>query len=186
MLYMYTSHAMEEKFSNIAYLKGSTIKQVQAYHLLTKHNILSQLDKYDPLLVGTIPINIDIETSDLDIICCYTGKQAFIATLETLFSHHPNFILQQDPDKDAVIATFFLDNFEIEIFGQNIPTIQQDAYRHMIIEHEIIIERGESFRQQIVALKRQGNKTEPAFGLLLGLTENPYQQLLHYKTGDRI
>lgn len=172
---------MKEKFSTIAYLKNGTIKQVQAYHLLTKHNILSQLHNYDPLLVGTIPINIDIETSDLDIICCYTDKQAFILTLNNLFSQYPNFTLREDLTKDSVVATFFLDNFEIEIFAQNTPTTEQQAYRHMIIENEIIIERGESFRQQILALKRQGYKTEPAFGLLLGFTEDPYQQLLHYK-----
>lgn len=179
---MDTLYSMEEKFSDIAYLKNGTIKQVQAYHLLTKHNILSQLHTYDPLLVGTIPINIDIETSDLDIICCYTGKQSFISAIKSLFSHHPNFTLQYNTGKDAVVASFFLDNFEIEIFGQNVPTKQQHAYRHMIIENEIIIEQGESFRQQILALKRQGYKTEPAFGLLLGLTKDPYEELLHYKT----
>ncbi len=50
----------------------------------------------------------------------------------------------------------------------------------MIIEHEILNRRGESFRQQIIDLKRQGYKTEPAFGIAFGLVENPYEELLIY------
>ncbi|MCD6090725.1 MAG: DUF4269 domain-containing protein [Bacteroidales bacterium] len=32
------------------------------------------------------------------------------------------------------LTKFKTDNFEIEIFGQNIPTEKQNTYRHMLIE----------------------------------------------------
>jgi hypothetical protein len=48
----------------------------------------------------------------------------------------------------------------------------------MIIEHRVLIEKGEKFRQEIIKLKRQGLKTEPAFAKLLGLDGNPYEALL--------
>nr|WP_255539722.1 DUF4269 domain-containing protein [Parapedobacter sp. ISTM3] len=78
----------------------------------------------------------------------------------------------------AIVANFFLDGFEIEIFGQRIPTRQQFAYRHLIVEHNLLNKHGEKFRQQIIELKRQGRKTEPAFALALGLTGDPYTELL--------
>jgi hypothetical protein len=49
----------------------------------------------------------------------------------------------------------------------------------MIAEYKILQEEGEEFKQKIIELKKQGIKTEPAFGILLGL-ENPYEDLLKY------
>ena len=41
------------------------------------------------------------------------------------------------------------------------------------------MKKGEEFRQQVVNLKKQGYKTEPAFAKLLGLnSENPFDELL--------
>ena len=47
----------------------------------------------------------------------------------------------------------------------------------MIVEFRILKLMGVGFREQIVELKKQGYKTEPAFGLLLNLADS-YQQLL--------
>jgi len=72
-----------------------------------------------------------------------------------------------------------LEEFPIEIFAQNKPTIEQNAYRHMIAEYKILQEKGEEFKEKIIDLKKKGIKTEPAFGMLLGL-ENPYEDLLKF------
>src|SRR5690606_36414925 len=64
-------------FDNIEYLQHGNDRQRQAYSILTNNQVLSKLKQFDPVLVGTIPINIDIENSDLDIICCFSDKQEF-------------------------------------------------------------------------------------------------------------
>ncbi|MNF07767.1 hypothetical protein D3C80_2080160 [compost metagenome] len=51
----------------------------------------------------------------------------------------------------------------------------------MVIEDQILRSRDENFRLEIIKLKESGIKTEPAFGLLLGLNGNVYQELLDYK-----
>ena len=70
---------------------------------------------------------------------------------------------------------------EIEIFGQNVPTELQNGYKHMIIEDKILQSRDENFRLEIIKLKQNGYKTEPAFAFLLGLNGDPYAELLKYK-----
>ncbi|TJZ53816.1 DUF4269 domain-containing protein [Sphingobacterium olei] len=178
---------MAINFDKIEYLQYGNNRQRQAYSTLTNNKVMLKLEHFDPILVGTIPINIDIENSDLDIICCFTNKQEFQKSLITNFSDERNFTIgeQQSIDTLAIVANFVVDNFEIEIFGQSIPTKQQFAYRHLIVEHNLLNKHGEKFRQEIIKLKRQGHKTEPAFGLALGLTGDPYTELLKFEATDK-
>lgn len=174
-------------FDNIEYLQRGTNRQKQAYSTLTNNQILSKLNRFDPILVGTIPINIDIETSDLDIICCFNDKQDFIETITVNFNNEKNFAIRelQSADNSAIVASFTLENFEIEIFGQSIPTKKQFAYRHLVVEHNLLHQYGEKFRLQIIELKRLGHKTEPAFAIALDLTGDPYTELLKLETSEK-
>lgn len=165
-------------FLNISYLQSGNEKQQKAYQVLTAHQVLEKLTAFTPVLAGTIPINIDTEISDLDIICHVQDKTAFTKALTDHFQNEKDFMITANPGFQSVKANFFIDGFEFEIFGQPIPTIQQKAYRHMLIEHQILLEKGESFRQEIISLKKQGIKTEPAFAQLLGLSGDPYEAIL--------
>lgn len=171
-------------FLNIEYLKTGNERQRAAYQTLVTHQILDKLQVYQPILTGTIPINIDIENSDLDIICYWIYKQEFSAILRRLFSSEQDFQIKEGKtaENEAVVCNFKIDDFEMEIFGQNIPSEQQNAYRHMLIEHQILLEKGEDFRLKVIELKRRGYKTEPAFAKLLDLTGDPYLALLKYGT----
>ncbi len=170
-------------FTNISYLKTGNQKQQLAFEILSKHKIMENLADFDPILVGTIPINIDIENSDLDIICYWKSKSDFIERIKMLFEKETDFTLREIviDNQESVVANFYIDAFEIEIFGQNVPTELQNGYKHMIIEDKILHSKDENFRLQIIKLKQKGIKTEPAFGLLLGLKGNIYQELLDFK-----
>ena len=177
---------MNAGFDNIEYLKSGNNRQQQAYCTLTNNQIMVKLKYFDPILVGTIPINIDIENSDLDIVCCFADKQEFIKTITDNFRNENKFTIREQKSTSgiAIVANFFVDDVEIEVFGQSIPTKQQFAYRHLIVEYNLLKKYGEKFRQQIIELKRQGHKTEPAFAIALGLTGDPYTELLKYETED--
>lgn len=169
---------MKTDFCTIDYLKLGNQKQQAAYDTLKKHKIMEQLAAFDPLLAGTIPIEIDIAESDLDIICCSTALRHFAQTLENLFGKQNGFSIRNH--ENAVVAEFKTEQFTVEIFGQAIPTQQQNAWRHMLIEHQLLQKYGESFRQKIIQLKQEGYKTEPTFARLLGLKGDPYAALLNY------
>ncbi|SDF44972.1 protein of unknown function [Cellulophaga baltica] len=167
-------------FRTIEYLKSGNERQKLAFSEIKKHKVLEKLKKYNPILTGTIPIEIDVPESDLDIICECQNHSEFKAYLLDQFSQKKDFkvysILQNDIE--STIAEFKTENFLFEIFGQNIPTEKQDAYRHMIIERNILEEKGFEFKQKVKDLKSSGIKTEPAFAKLLGLEGNPYIELL--------
>jgi hypothetical protein len=170
-------------FSNIEYLKFGNKKQILAYDILTRNTILLHIAEFEPVLVGTIPINIDIENSDLDIICYWKNKTDFKTKIQSVFGNEREFKIRetQIDNQETVVANFKIDPFEIEIFGQIIPTKNQNGYRHMIIENQILASKDENFLLEIIKLKQKGYKTEPAFGLLLGLKNDPYLELLNYK-----
>jgi hypothetical protein len=170
-------------FDNIEYLRNGNDKQRRSYRTLTENNIFEKLQPFSPILTGTIPINIDTEESDLDIICHYKNKDKFIKILIKEFRKLENFTLTERTinNHETILANFLLDEFKIEIFGQNRPTKEQESFRHMIIEDELLRRHGENFRQEIIKLKKEGLKTEQAFGKLLGITGNPYEELLNYK-----
>lgn len=167
-------------FTKLDYLKIGNEKQKRAYEVLTKYKIFEVLEYYSPILAGTIPIEIDVEGSDLDIICEVEDKIEFEKILVKNFSE---FDLKIEKitikEEKSIICNFELEEFPIEIFAQNIPTISQNAYRHMIAEYKVLQEKGEEFKQKIIDLKKKRVKTEPAFGKLLDL-ENPYEDLLKF------
>lgn len=169
-------------FSTIDYLKNGNETQIRVFEILTQNKILVSLSEFDPILVGTIPININIENSDLDIICYWQNKENFIEKLHLAFKNKTDFTIKEAliNNKESVIASFKIEDFEIEIFGQNTPTKNQNGFKHMIIEHKILEVKDENFRLQIIKLKKNGYKTEPAFGHLLALKGDPYEALLNY------
>ncbi|WP_374464790.1 DUF4269 domain-containing protein [Chryseobacterium sp.] len=173
-------------FTKIDYLKDGNERQKRAYELLTKHRFFEKLKAYSPILAGTLPIEIDIEGSDLDLIFEVDLRFGEDFLDDLMFSRFiPNDVETKVEypiinGEKCITLNFMLDEFPIEIFGQNKPTTEQNAYLHMIAEYKILKEKGEEFKQKIIELKKQGIKTEPAFGLLLGL-ENPYEDLLKFK-----
>ena len=168
-------------FCDISYLKLGNEKQQKAYQIISDHAILKKLARYNPILVGTIPINVDIEKSDLDIICYAQDREEFRKELVHHFDSMKGFIISENQKLHSLKANFFINDFEFEIFGQNVPTKLQNAYRHMLVEHKILQELGEDFRTRIIELKRQGYKTEPAFAKLLALKGDAYEALLKLK-----
>lgn len=167
-------------FLNLDYLKDGNLRQQVAFMELEALDVWKILLPYTPVLAGTIPLQIDVEDSDLDVICCVTDLKEFGSLLARSFSDQKDFALHHGTMQGEayVVCQFRATHFPIEIFGQNRPVTQQHAYRHMIIEYRLLQDHSEDFRDQIIALKKSGIKTEPAFAKILGLKGNPYDALL--------
>ncbi|PJJ59820.1 DUF4269 domain-containing protein [Hymenobacter chitinivorans] len=164
------------------YLQTGNQRQQRAYTVLTNLRIWAVLQAFDPVLAGTIPLNIDLPDSDLDIICEVkpAAQRQFRALLEQHYGRLPEFRVSQHRvgKHDSIVCSFRAAGETVEIFGQDVPPMRQNALRHMLVEHAILQAGGEAWRTAVRQLKQQGLKTEPAFAQLLGLPGNSYEALL--------
>ncbi|MEY8861263.1 DUF4269 domain-containing protein [Tenacibaculum singaporense] len=170
-------------FRDITYLKEGTVRQKEAHKVLLELNIFELLKHFNPILVGTIPINIDVTSSDLDIICQSDNHEDLIKVVSENYGEFLRFEVKTIPsykNLKTTIITLEYKTFPIEIFVQNKLPEEQDSYLHMLVEYQVLVKAGEEFRSKIITLKQQGLKTEPAFAKLLNLEGNPYEALLTY------
>jgi len=167
-------------YSKLDYLKWGNSRQRRAYELIHSLNLWGVLSPYNPLLAGTVPIEIDIDVSDLDVLCYVAEFDSFVELLKVHFGSYENFSVDRGSTLglEYVTVSFTTADFPIEIFAQNMPSKEQHAYRHMLVEAAILSKRGAEFKAEVLDLKRRGLKTEVAFAQVLGLSGNPYVSLL--------
>jgi hypothetical protein len=167
-------------WTNYAYLQQGTPRQRAAYHILNRLAIFDILRDFSPILAGTIPLDIDLPESDLDIICETYDPDVFATAVTQAFGAHADFQMRHMliDELPSVVANFHTGEFAIEIFGQPRPLKQQNAYRHMVIESRLLEIGGDEAKGLIRQLKESGLKTEPAFAQFFQLQGDPYKILL--------
>ncbi|MGR9049643.1 DUF4269 domain-containing protein [Halobacillus faecis] len=168
-------------FDLLEELKKGNQKERNAYKTIKGLCIFEELSIYNPVLCGTIPIGLDLDHSDLDIVMDVKDLKTFEKKLVDLYGSKPGFAMKRTMirSREVVKANFLSNNFELELFGQDQPTYCQNAYLHMIIEYELLKDRP-YLKDKVIELRRQGYKTEPAFCELLGIAGDPYEGLVQY------
>lgn len=143
-------------------------------------NLLEHLKSFDPVVIGTPPLGIAIENSDIDIACYAKDLISYKAYIEVTLGQYDQFMIKQyDLDGEPTILTsFFAQGWEFEIFCQSIPTKDQWGVRHFYVEQKLL-SQDLTLANKVIQLKRQGIKTEPAFAQILGLKGNPYIAILN-------
>jgi hypothetical protein len=141
-------------------------------------DVFAALAPFKPTLVGTQPLGIHAPDGGVRMIC-----EAEPAVLE----HVARLTLAQRPDFDvrsvagvppAVIVSFTVDGTAFEIFGQAVPTVEQQAFRFMLVEARVLRLANAAFRDDIVVRMRAGAATEAAFAGALGLAGDPGDAIL--------
>jgi|LauGreDrversion4_2_1035121.scaffolds.fasta_scaffold12278_2 hypothetical protein len=169
----------QKEWRDISYLSDGTERQRSAFANLRESRVLEILRDYDPVLVSTVCLDIDTQSSDLDIICEAADLDAFSAFLFSAFGSREGFVVRRlQSEHAAVVAQFFYAGWEYEVFGQGIPVEGQNAFRHLIQIERVLSCGGASWREKIRALKLAGMKTEPALATCLALEGDPYQAVL--------
>ncbi|MCC2377715.1 DUF4269 domain-containing protein [Bacillus wiedmannii] len=166
-------------FTSITYLQSGNEKQQKVYDVLNKLNIMEDLILYSPVLCGTIPIRIDTLQSDLDIVMEVHNFDVFEQEMRSLYGSYKGFKIQKKKIKttESIKVNFEFEGFKFELFAQPKPVRNQNAYRHMIVEHMLLIQHPH-IREEILRLKENGLKTEPAFAQVLNIDGDPYDELI--------
>ncbi len=175
-------------FRRIAYLRQGTPRQREAYAALSALGILDALAGYDARLAGTIPIDVDIPGSDLDILCqvAEACMDAFAEQLRQAYGGYPGFQLtrKQRYDHPVIVCDFYFHDFPIQVYGSPTPVDAQRAWVHMLAEARLLAGAGREAKSAVRMLKRAGMKTEPAFAQVFGLSGDAYETLYALGVGD--
>ena len=166
-------------WQDIRYLVQGGQRQRQAYAVLHHLQILAFLAPFDAVLIGTIPIDLDIPGSDLDIACCAADLDALAALIAGRYGHSASYaeVHTAAEDGQALVVNTAAGGFPIQIFAQTVSVVRQRGYRHMLIEDRLLALAGPSARVALRALKAAGLKTEPAFAHYFNLSGDPYEVL---------
>ena len=168
-------------YRTIDYLQRGTPTQRRAYAALTELGIMAALGAYDARLAGTIPLDVDIPGSDLDILCQVDEARmdAFSELLRRKYGRRPGFVLtrKQRYGHPIVLCDFTCCGFPIQVYGSPAPVDTQRAWVHLLAEARLLAGAGPETREAVRALKLAGMKTEPAFAQVFGLSGDAYEAL---------
>ncbi|MEC0110540.1 DUF4269 domain-containing protein [Paenibacillus taichungensis] len=167
----------------MVHLASGNERQQDAYKVLQSSGLFSILAAYQPYPAGTVPIDIDIPGSDLDLLCEAADLEAFETLVYQQLSGMQGFRCDRGDGRAGkrpyVTCSMEIGNWPIEIFAQSLSVRKQNAYIHMLVEWELLQLWGAAGHREIRKLKLEGWKTEPAFAAVLGLQGDPYEEMLH-------
>ncbi len=146
---------------------------------LNSSQILNKLKSYSPCISGTLPLNIHTPHSDLDILFCAQDLAQFERDVTQLLQGRFDLQMKRTTKQgqETSITVFHTDHFKVELFAQNYSSFKQQANIHFLIEARLLKIFKEELRQRVKALKEEGHKTEPAFGMIFNLS-SPYDDLI--------
>lgn len=150
------------------------------FSALKNSNILKDLKPFSPLVAGTFPLNLNITGSDVDILVSGNDLDSVKIILQGKFGTFSNFKYTEMrvQGKPTLLSSFSYQGIEFEIFAQELSSVKQRGYLHFLIEERLLKIGGDVFAEKVREVRKQGLKTEPAFVKVLGLTGDPYEELL--------
>ncbi|GAB4072911.1 DUF4269 domain-containing protein [Ancylobacter sonchi] len=148
---------------------------------LAATGLMDRLAGFDPHVVGTPPLGLDLAGSDIDIdIVCHAREPEAVARLMwDEFRREQHFRLWQwRKDGRPVVASFTAAGWPFEVFAAPCPVAGQAGWRHFRVEQRLLALGGDGLRAAVMARRQAGLKTEPAFAAVLGLAGNPHAAML--------
>ena len=165
---------------SIEELRRGTVRQRAAYATMTRWRVLDRLTGFDPALVSTVCVRVDLPESDLDVICELTDRAAFEERVRSVFGAAPGFaVTGRATTPPSCVARFDAAAFPVEIFAEARPVEEQYAWRHLTAMARLLADRP-ALRPAVRRLKRRGLSTEEAFADSLDLDGDPYEALLQF------
>ncbi|GLK83376.1 DUF4269 domain-containing protein [Ancylobacter defluvii] len=129
--------------------------------------------------MSTPPPGLDLGGSDIDIVCRAPDPDAVARLMWDHFGDRQQFLLWRWRAGDRpVVACFTAAGWPFEVFAAPRPVAEQAGWQHFRVEQRLLARGGEELRRAVMARRRAGMKTEPAFAAALGLAGDPYAALL--------
>ncbi|MGF6310728.1 hypothetical protein ABIB82_004919 [Bradyrhizobium sp. i1.8.4] len=146
---------------------------------VTNSAVMERLEPFDPRIVGTLPLDLAVPGSDIDIVCHASDPNAFADIVWTHYQSAGDFVLYRwTSGTRPVVARFVWDGWPFELFGDQCPVEQQSGWIHFEVERRLLALDDGRLRRAVGKSRAGGLKTEPAFAAALGIPGDPYRGLL--------
>jgi len=168
---------------DLSNLETGTPRQQAAYHAIQNSRILDLLQDFSPVLTGLIPLGLEEESTDLDVLVeAYDLDKFLLHAYRSLQQHVPLTIESLILDSvNTLIVTFRFEKVTFNIVAKPMPVHQTTPYRHMLAMSRLLAVGGDQMRKGIRELKAEGLKTEQAFATYLRIEGNPYEVLFEFE-----
>jgi hypothetical protein len=130
---------------------GST-RQMRAYSVVfDKLMVFRQLDDHDPIWVGDYPVDIDTDSSPIQILCNPSSLRPFLMEVRSCYGEYPEFRLTWKAVHrvPTVVARFQVDEFTVELFAQPRPTNNQQQFVNMLVIARLLAIGGDTAKAAI-------------------------------------
>lgn len=147
---------------------------------LAREGVWQALARFHPVMAGSIPLGLDTEASDVDVLVEASDLDMFRQVCEAAWGAGPDFFVAERvwQNVPAVICHVRVDSLFCEMFAQAQPVAWQRGFRHLIAEWRLLTAGGDALYHAVRAARMRGLKTEPAFAEVLRLEGDPYVALL--------
>lgn len=153
--------------------------QLRYYEAVEQLQLGRRLQQWNWQLSGLLPLGIEIDDAEIDVVCSCADPAIFAETVWNEFGAAGEFrIWQRTTKEQSVVARFRAFGWEVEIYGSSVPLRQQLAVRHYEIEKRLLCLGGDRLRSSVRRMKQSGIKAERAFAMILNLTGDPHEALL--------
>lgn len=149
--------------------------------LVTELRLFEIFKDSEPFIAGTIPLSIDGRDADLDFLVSGTGHEEFTKVCSDSFGSCLEFSISQGHANgaDYSLCSFLYREVPVEIFSSVNSTYTQNGFLHFQIEEKLLKYGVIDWQTNVIKLKADGLKTEPAFARLLKQEAvDPYKYLL--------
>lgn len=137
--------------------------------IVTELKLFEIFKDHEPFIGGTIPLGIDLPESDIDFLVTFPTHFDFKNLCTAQFSGNPDFAMSQGHANgaDYSLCQFTYRRVKIEIYSSVTTTFEQNGFQHYQIEEKLLKYGVLEWQNEVIKLKSQGLKTEPAFARLL-------------------
>jgi predicted metalloenzyme YecM len=176
-------NGMSIKFHHLSLESVVTLERNhKVFQALINSEILNRCRRYSPLIAGSFPLGVETLDSDVDVLLCSDDLDEALDHLKNCFDSYPDFAIYQstpvDSGSEFGMVRFLADEVIFEIYVESTETLRQRAYRHFQVEERLLKLGGSDFRGRIMEFRKNGLKTELAFGAALKLKGDPYLKLI--------
>ena len=132
------------------------------------------------MVIGTIPLDLAVDGSDLDIAFHTTDLNAAAVAFRSRWRHHPGFSLRHGQTQGAPSLTVRLSfqGLPVAVLASPLPLHTQHGARHFRIEADLLGLLGPTFHSRVRQLRDGGQETASAFACALSLHGDPHEAIL--------